>query len=132
VKIDLTFPRQILIAIAGMTAIAVYPLWSIGSGEVVAAVIIGVGLSTINVLAGYLALAYSVDRGDATFLKVVLGGMGVRMITTLGVLVLLIRFAGFPVVPLTTALLSSYVVYLILEIRYMQKRFRPISQGLTR
>ncbi len=129
-KIDVAFPKQILTALLGMSVVALYPLWRIGSGEVVAAVFIGVGLSTINVLAGYISLEYGFDRGDTTFMKVVLGGMGIRMVTMLGLLVLLIKFAGLPVVPLTIALLVSYALYLILEIRYIQKRFRPISQGL--
>jgi hypothetical protein len=128
----LTFPKQILTAFLVMSAAALYPLWKSGSWEVVATVFIGMGLSTINVLAGYMSLAYSVDRGDTVFMKVVLGGMGIRMFTMLGLLVLLITVAGLPVVPLTIALLVSYALYLILEIRYIQKRFRPISQGLTR
>lgn len=115
-----------------MSVIASYPLWKNGSGEAAIAMLIGAGLSTINALAGYASLAYGLDRGDDTFLKVVLGGMGIRMVLMLGSLVVLIKFAGLPVIPLTIALLVSYVLYLILEIRYVQKRFRPISQGLSR
>lgn len=128
----MSFPKQILLTLLTMGVVALYPLLMSGSGEVVGAVLVGVGLSTVNVLAGYLSLSYGFDRGDSTFLKVVLGGMGIRMVAMLGLLVLLIKFAGLPVVPLLIALLSSYVVYLILEIRYIQKRFRPISQGLSR
>jgi hypothetical protein len=132
VKSDLVFPKQIIIALLFMIVAAAYPVWKSGSGQVVAAVLIGLGLSTINGVAGYLSLEYSYEKGDNTFLKVVLGGMGIRMITMLGVLALLIKFAVVPVVPLLIALLSSYVLYLILEVRYIQKRFRPISQGITR
>lgn len=115
-----------------MGVAAGYPLWRNGSGEVIIAFLVGAGLSTLNVLAGYVALDYGFGREESTFMKVVLGGMGIRMVVMLGSLVGLIKYADLPIIPLTVSLLASYSLYLIIEVRYIQKKFRSMNQEFSR
>lgn len=93
------------------------------------AVIIGAVLSTLNVLAGFFAIEYTLDKSYNTFLKAVLGGMGIRMAVTLGTLVLLIKFSGLHTVALVVSVLSFYVVYLVIEIFYIQMRVSHKNQS---
>ncbi|MEK7249665.1 MAG: hypothetical protein AAB209_04500, partial [Bacteroidota bacterium] len=62
-------------------------------------------------------------------LQAVLGGMGIRMVVMLGTLVLLIKLAGFHAVGLVVSVLSFYVIYLVLEIFYIQKKVSHKNQS---
>ncbi len=121
-KIDAHFPRQIVLTLLVVTALAAYPLGRYGSQEVVIAAIIGAVLSTINVLLGFLAIEYAFDKPYTFFLKAVLGGMGLRMAFLLGIMIVLIMVFHLHTVALTVSLLSLYVIYLVLEILFLQKK----------
>jgi hypothetical protein len=107
--------------LAGGLLVASYPAMQAGN-QVLAAVIIGAVLSTANVLVGFLAIEYSFEKSHATFLKAVLGGMGIRIVVMLALLVLLIRYAGLPVVALVVSVLGFYVIFLVLELLYIQRK----------
>ncbi len=121
-KIDARFPRQIVLTLLVASALAAYPLGRYGSQEVVIAAIIGAVLSTINVLLGFLAIEYTFNKSYTVFLKAVLGGMGLRMAFLLGVMIVLIMVFHVHTVALTVSLLSLYVIYLVLEILFLQKK----------
>lgn len=80
----------------------------------------GAALATVNALIGYRAVVYARGRSSETFLKVVLGGMGLRLLFLLGMMVLLITAAGLHAVALTVSVVALYAVFLILEILFLQ------------
>ena len=122
VKVDKVFPRQVLYTLGVVTLAAAYPLLRFGSREVIIATIVGAILGTANVLAGYLAIEYSIGKSYSTFLRTVLGGMGLRMALLLGTLVVLIKLFGLHAVALTVSLLGFYAIFLALEVVFIQKR----------
>lgn len=130
-RVDKRFPVQVAVTfVVGLVVgFGLMKLMRAESAEVIYAVIVGAVLSTANVMAGFLAIEYTLDKSYNTFLKAVLGGMGIRMAVMLGVLVLLIKFAGLHMVALVVSVLSFYVVYLVLEIFYIQKRVTHKQQG---
>jgi hypothetical protein len=99
-----------------------YPLTVFTSGEVRTAVAAGAALSTVNVMLGYIAIRYSFDRSHTTFLKAVLGGMGLRLLFMLCAFTALIVGSGLHPVALTVSLLGFYAVFMVLEIVYIQRR----------
>jgi hypothetical protein len=109
--------------------LSVYPLFAFASAEVVRACIAGVTISVANVLAGYAAIEYSIDRSYTVFLKAVLGGMGLRMLVMLGTLMMLIEVFHFQAVPLVVSLMGFYILFLILEILFMQKKMNKKAEG---
>jgi hypothetical protein len=121
-KQDLSFVRQVVVAVIVIAGCAVYPLMVFASKEIVTAFIAGVLMSIINVLAGYAAITYSFDRSYTTFLKMVLGGMGVRMAVMLGMLVVLIELFHFHAVALAISLLGCYSTFLVMEVLFIQKK----------
>jgi hypothetical protein len=129
VKVYKRFPLQVAITFVAGLAIAAIPLMKLGSREIVVAVIVGAVMSTVNALAGFLAIEYSLEKSYTTFLQAVLGGMGIRMVVMLGTLVLLIKLAGFHAVGLVVSVLSFYVIYLVLEIFYIQKKVSHKNQS---
>jgi hypothetical protein len=128
-KIDVRFPRQIAWTLFGACALAAYPLSRYGSPEVITAAIVGALLSTVNVLLGFLAIEYAFDKSYSVFLKAVLGGMGLRMVLLLGILIVLILVFHLHTVALTISLLSLYLIYLVLEILFIQKKVLLRNQG---
>ena len=112
---------QILLFLLGAAALAAIPLTSYGTPEIVIAAAAGAGVSAVNALFGYLAIVYAMNRSYSTFLKVVLGGMAVRLTFMLGALAVLIGVLHLHPVALLSTMLIFYAVYLILEILFIQR-----------
>jgi hypothetical protein len=123
-KVDKRFPLHVAITlVAGLVlGFGLMKLTGNDSPDIMRAVVVGAVLSTLNVMSGFFAIEYTLDKSYTTFLKAVLGGMGVRMGVMLGIIALLIKFGGLHIVGLVVSVLSFYVVYLALEIFYIQKR----------
>jgi hypothetical protein len=129
VTLHRSFPGQVLLMLAAAILVLAWPLALWGSPAVVAAAAVGAFLSTVNVLIGYRAIEYARDKSSTTFLKVVLGGMGLRMGALLGLLALLITAGGMHAAALTVSLLGFYAVFLVLEVLYIHNRFMSRQQG---
>jgi hypothetical protein len=129
VKLDRRFPLHVAVTFVGGLSLAVIPLAITASREVILAVVAGATLSTLNVLAGFLAIEYSLEKSYTTFLKVVLGGMGIRMALMLGILFLLIKFAGLHTIALVVSVLGFYIIYLVLELLYVQNKVSQKNQS---
>ena len=128
-KFDVSFPRQIAVVVILSGVLSAYPLLVFASAEVVRACIAGVAISVANVLAGYAAIEYSIDKSYTVFLKAVLGGMGLRMLAMLGALLMLIEVFHFHAAPLVFSLMGFYVLFLILEVMFMQKKLGKKAEG---
>jgi hypothetical protein len=121
-KLDWSFPKHVLIALLAIVSAGGYPLLRYGSPEIIDAALIGGLLATLNVLAGYAAVEYSFGKSATTFFKYVLGGMGIRMFVSAVALAILIKFFGVHAGALVGAMGIFYVVFLGLEILYIQKK----------
>ncbi len=122
--IDRRFPAQVAITFASAAALAVYPLARYASADVIAAVMAGALISTLNALAGFLTIEYAFEKSYTVFLRAVLGGMGLRLMVMLGALLALILAAGMHAVALTVSVMVLYLVYLVLEILFLQRKVR--------
>jgi hypothetical protein len=129
VKLDKAFPVQILIVLMVLGALAVYPLARYGSREIVEAAVAGALLATANVMAGFLSIEYGFEKSYTTFLKIVLGGMGIRMLVVLVVMLVLLLVFHLQAVAFVVSLLGCYLIFLVLEILYLQKKVIVKNQG---
>ena len=121
-KVDWSFLRLVIFCFACAAVLTFYPISEFATAEVIHGIIAGGVMSFINLLLGYAAIEISYDRSHTTFLKYVLGGMVVRLMGMWGVLLILIRFYHFHSASLMLSLLFFYVMNLVLEIFYLQKR----------
>jgi hypothetical protein len=103
-------------------AVLAYPLLRVASPAVVVAVVAGAAMSTLNALLGYVSIEYAFGKSYTTFLKVVIGGMGVRMLGMLGIMLVLILAFRVQPLPLTLSMLAFYLVYLVLEVLFIQTK----------
>jgi hypothetical protein len=122
VKIDVRFPRRVGLVLLAGTVLLAYPLARLATRETILAVVAGALLSTINVLLGFLAIEYSFEKSYTAFMKAVLGGMVARMMIMLGAMVALILLFHVDAVALTVSMLGFYLIYLVMEVQYVQKK----------
>jgi hypothetical protein len=121
-KIDWSFLKLVVFCFAGAAALSYYPVSEFATAEVTRSIVAGGMMSFVNLFLGYMAIEISFERSHTTFLKYVLGGMVCRLMLMWGVLLLLIRMYGFHAASLMLTLLFFYVLNLVLEIFYLQKR----------
>ena len=105
------------ISVLGYGVISVYGLHTVFKSAVVAEV-----MSLIHLLLGYCAVEYSFDKSNITFLKFVLGGIGLRLFLMASLVLVLLRYYAFDPLSLTLSLLLFYVLNLILEIYLLENR----------
>jgi hypothetical protein len=123
------FALQVAVTFGVVALTAGWPLMRYASEDVIVAAVTGAVLSTVNVLAGFLAIHLTIHRSYTTFLKAVLGGMGIRMAVMLGLLLVLILVAHMHAVSLTVTLVGCSMIYLVLEIFALQKMMEAKNQG---
>jgi hypothetical protein len=121
-KIDWSFLRLVLYSFAGAAVLAFYPISEFATPDVIRSIVAGGVMSLVNLLLGYWAIEASFERSHTTFLKYVLGGMVGRLFLMWGILLLLIRLYAFHPASLMLSLMFFYVMNLVLEIFYFQKR----------
>lgn len=108
--------------VLAVVLVAAYPLVRLQNPEILRAALAGCLVSTLNALAGFLTIELAFGKSYTGFLKAVLGGMGVRMLVMLGALAVLITVCHMHTVALAVSLLGFYMIYLVLEILYLQKK----------
>jgi hypothetical protein len=122
VKIDRSFLKLVFLCFAVTAVLTYYPISEFATADVLRSIIAGGLMSFINLLLGYVAIEMSYERSHTTFLKYVLGGMVARLMLMWGVLLLLIGYYHFHSASLMLSLLFFYIMNLVLEIFYLQKR----------
>ncbi len=128
-KFDRRFPLQVSATLGIIGLLAAWPLWRYGTEDVILGAGLGAALSTVNVLLGYAAIEYSFDKSYTVFLKAVLGGMGLRLLLMLGLLAGLILVFRVHTLALTISVLGFYLVYLVLEVMFIQRKMLEKHSG---
>jgi hypothetical protein len=89
----------------------------------------GGALAVANTLAAHSLVLWSSRRSTNTFLGAVLGGMVGRMAVMLAAVVAGVLWLGLPKVPLAVALLSYFVLFLIMELSILHRRTSPTAEA---
>lgn len=112
---------------ASFVGYVVFSLWA--TGEVIRNAVAADIMSVLNLLLGYIAIEYSFDKSNITFLKIVLGGMGARLVLMAAMVLVLIRYFAFDPLSLTLSLLFFYAVNLVLEIYLLENKVSVKKQS---
>ena len=128
-KTDWRFLRLVAYLYAGITVAgyAVFSQW--GTEELLRNAIAAESMSLLNLLLGYVAIEYSFDKSNITFLKIVLGGMGARLFLMAGLVLVLIRYFAFDPLSLTLSLLFFFSLNLVLEIYLLDNKVAVKNQS---
>jgi len=128
-KIRWSFPIQILLTLLIVGGFASVPLLRYGTKEIIEGAAAGAFLATTNVLLGYAAIAYAFNKSTTTFFKVVVGGMGIRLLLMALALVVAIKAFQLHIVALICSMGIFYAVYLTIEILYIHKKVNSKHQS---
>jgi uncharacterized membrane protein YqjE len=129
VKADWRFLRLVAYVYVGASVVG-YVLFSVyGWREAVHSVIAAEILSLLHVLLGYGAVEYSYEKSNITFLKIVLGGIGLRLFLMASVVLVLLRYYAYDPLSLTLSLLIFYVLNLVLEIYLLESKVTVKKQS---
>ena len=121
-KLDWVFLRRMTLWYAGLTGIAVYLVSGYGEPGHLQSVIAWSIVSVVNFLLGFLAIEFAFEKSHTTFLKVILGGMVIRLFAMTGVVLVLIKVHHYDSLSLMLSLLGYYALNLTLEIAFLQKK----------
>ncbi|MBI5464792.1 MAG: hypothetical protein HY966_07580 [Ignavibacteriales bacterium] len=130
VKIDWSFIRLAVGSYVGMALLAAYPFSEFATAPVTRSVAAGSAMSLANLLVGYGVIEFSYTKLHTAFLKWVLGGMVVRLFLMWGALLALLQL-DFHSAALMMSLLFLYVMNLVLEIYYLQKKVDTKSRAIS-
>jgi uncharacterized membrane protein YqjE len=122
VKIDWAFLRLVLYYAVGVAVVIVFPLSAVASREVLDSVIASGIVSLLHLLLGYAAIVLGFDKSNTVFLKIVLGGTVIRIFLLVGIVVVLVRVYHFQTLSLMLSLSVFYILNLVLEISFLQKK----------
>lgn len=104
----------------GLYLLALLPAWRWGSPALVRGVFYGFLLSLFLITTGFAAIRWAFYRPSKTFYRVVLGGMLVRFVI-IGICLVLVRQSGsIHLYGFVGAVVASYVVLQVLEVRFIQ------------
>ncbi len=121
-KLDRSFVKWIGYYLIGI-AVSIYVLSSyvVGTG-ILNSMIASAAMGLMHLFIGYFLIELGFDKKNTTFLKIVLGGMAARLFLMATLFLVLIRAFHFHVLSLIMSLLLFYVINLVLEISFLQKK----------
>lgn len=123
-KLDWSFLRLVALCFGGVGLLSYFPVTAYASSEVLRSVVGGGIVSLLHLLMGYAAIELGFEQAHTKFLKIVVGGMSVRLLLMVAAYVVMIRFFDFDSLSLTLTLLFFYMMNLALEIYHLQKRVK--------
>lgn len=85
-------------------------------------IIVGFLLGLLNVLIGYFFIEYGYNKSIAKFLKILVGGMGLRLLILISLLFFFIKYLNLHIFTFIISLFVFYVIFLIFELVYIEKR----------
>jgi len=113
------FLLQVLLTLLVAWAVAAYPLYLYCTREQVIGAAMGCAIVLVNALAGCMSVVWAFDRKQTDFLKVLFGGMAIRLMAMALAFGLLLAFTEVDRVGLTVSLFVFYVLFQVLEIRFL-------------
>jgi len=112
--------------------IAVYPVITYSSGIQVNSFICGYIISLINALLGYKLNAIAIGKSVKSFMILVFGGLGIRIIIVISLLLIMLQFEIFEPISLISSVFFFYVLFISIEIYYLHKKqaaFKTINKN---
>ncbi len=129
-KSERSFVRNVLIASLAVLLISVYPAKVYLNQLQSISVICGFLVSLINAMVGYKLNEMALNRSVKSFMIVIFGGMGIRILVMVILLLVLLKIAGLDEVSLVGSAFLFYLIFLTLEILYFHTRQSKIKNDI--
>ena len=113
------FVKQVGLVLAGALVLGGYPLYAYADAAIIWGVVLGCVICVLNAVAGCTSAVWAFEKPHKVFVRTVLGGMAVRLMAMGLAFFLLIKFTGVHVLGLAVSLFLFYVLFQVLEIRFL-------------
>lgn len=118
-KFDPAFLKYVLYASVIVLVISFYPVYMYLSPEQVKSIIFGYLLSLLNILIGYSLISNAFEKKTKSFMIIVFGGMGVRMLLVAVMLLILLYIVLLEPVSLVSSVFFFYFLFTSIEIKFL-------------
>jgi hypothetical protein len=113
---------KLLLAVSLITFIlAAYPVYTYASQVQIYSFAFGYLISLINALIGYSMSVKAFGKSVKSFMVMVFGGMGIRLLIVVIFLVLILQFTSLDSLSLTGSVFFFYTLFISLEIFFLHK-----------
>lgn len=121
-KYDWRFVRDTLTASVIVAVLAIYPVYRYTSEIQLYSILSGYFISLLNVFAGFSLNELAFEKKIKSFMVIVIGGMTIRMIGVIILLVLLLHYTILDTVYLVSSVFFFYFVFTSIEIYNLSKK----------
>jgi len=87
-----------------------------------ASVFLGLVITTLNFLAGFLSARISLNKNEKTFIKIVFGSMVIRLFLMLITILIALLFLDINRNSFIFSIFIFYIFYLLIEVFYLNNR----------
>ena len=131
-KKDTNYIKQVLIASIIVIAVSVYPVSLYASKNQVYSFITGYLISLMNAVIGYGLNEMAFKKPVKSFMVIVFGGMGLRIILVGLFLLIAVSFTNLNAFSLVGSVFVFYVLFVTLEILYLHKKqAKPVTEAVS-
>lgn len=115
------FVKLLLIVSLITFILAAYPVYKYASQVQIYSFALGFLLSLLNALIGYSMSVKAFGKSVKSFMVMVFGGMGIRLLIVVIFLVLILQFTTLDSLSLTGSVFFFYTLFISLEIFFLHK-----------
>ena len=115
------FFKYIVISSLIVMALGAYPLWKYFTVNQINSIAFGYVISLINAIIGYKLNTMAFSKPTKSFMVLVFGGMGIRLIVVMLFLVILIQFTALDSLSLVGSVFFFYTLFISIEIYFLHK-----------
>jgi len=115
------FFKYVIISSLIVIAVGSYPLLKYFTVNQINSIVFGYIISLVNAIIGYQLNTMAFSKPTKSFMVLVFGGMGIRLIIVLLFLVILLQFTGLDSLSLVGSVFFFYTLFISIEIYFLHK-----------
>lgn len=119
---DLNFLKYAGLISLILIAAASYPVYKYATEIQIYSFAAGYGISLLNALLGYKLNTMAFGKPTKSFMMLVFGGMGIRLLIVMLILLIILVYTPLDSMSLVGSVFFFYTVFIILEIYFLQKQ----------
>lgn len=109
--------------------VSLFPIFKTHDPEVTRSLILAPLVMGVNFAAGMFLIKKGFSASHATFMKIVFGGMGIRLLVLGAIIAAVIAHEKLNFMTFLIAMLGYYIVFMYLEIWYVHTRLSVETDG---
>lgn len=116
------FFRYIVISSLLVLVLGSYPVWKYFTITQINSFVFGYIISLVNAVIGYKLNTMAFSKPTKSFMVLVFGGMGIRLMVVMLFLVILIQFTSLDSISLVGSVFFFYTLFISIEIYFLHKK----------